>query len=791
MDSARSHVQGLLPYVVLDGDGKPSVKYPDPVANEEDANGNFKQYVCDFGRLIGGYDPCADLTEEEKIYGDKPGRKAGEEMNPDPKNKVSHYLRFRYLDFANAYHYARKQLREGIFVKHITSHDVLTGYGCDGMPNYEAKEIWTYKFDDIVDLYDYTPCNFYGKDKDDHRTIVNFSKEGEYGFVWSNENNEDKPNGTYVLLVGVSMDEDGTIYPNMDKTYKREAEDDPDSVYWEYPDVVEKIKSDSERWVGFGVNFSTGDWAVCKDMEEKFIGFLNIPQDIEGDYVPEKISYSDIPKWQKWFKDHSSGSCCYEKIVGENEPSQIVDKEWTAMGGDKMRDFLAGKEVLLNEAIGNIKGLCEYLVPNMEFPILFTNEYRDTGLWTEYVDEDNPDGVKISQKTKDTCEGKMVLPETEVLSAEWANVEDKGLTVESQLQLVRSEIYHSDDNGVLPGLFDEDGGYYKCRYRNYWEYIEYLYPSDREKEEAVLKESVPPTGSTRFDDYIIKVGEGENEKYYREHNRIYTEVFAIGAPSECHDDYTAANDDSCYFTATVVEEAIPILNTLIPLKEGRGLVDLDFVNLLAKYKTPLKIPYIEWEVHNFYKDEDGNCFGDYVRSIEKTNSQITIEYNIGGKCNSDGSPVKSNTDDGGNTGIILQDIYSYTANYSYICSFEGYSTQISGEYIDFDKTAATATSNELSAKTVDDDGNEVYANKERKYNQAQILGIRTMDVMDGLEPKVMFKQDIADGLNFPVESEVDIEINRGAASAFENYFKLGECNTFQDLENYQNNWFNL
>ena len=352
---------------------------------------------------------------------------------------------------------------------------------------------------------------------------------------------------------------------------------------------------------------------------------------------------------------------------------------------------------------------------------------------------------------------------------------------------MRSEIYHSDDNGVLPGLFDEDGGYYKCYYRNYYEYREYLNPSDNEKENAFHMDSVPASATTEFEHYIISVGNiDEDMNYYKSQHIEQYYKDSISAPLECHDDYTAANNASCYFTATVTEEAIPILRTLIPLKEHRGLIDQDFVNLLAKYKSPLKIPYIKDEVHNFYEDENGDCYGDYVTGIQKSDDQITITYNIGGKCNSNGTPNK-----GENSGVILQDTYDYTANHSYNCSFEDYPTTINGEYIDFDKSAITATSDDLSTKVVDEKGNVTYASKERKCNQAKLLGFRSMDALNGLLPKVRFKQDIADGLNFPVESEVDIEINRGAASAFENYFKLAECNTFQDLENYQNNWFNL
>lgn len=790
IDSARSHVQGLLPYVVLDEQGKPKVVYLNPEENDEDSNGNFKQYVCDFGKKIENYDPCAELTDEEKVYGNNPGRIAGTDMVIEQeKGDVDRYLRFKFLDLNKSYIYAKKQIREGILVKYLGKHEVMTVLECDGSPRMVEKEVWSYKFEGNPEPYAYTPFNYYGNDENKHRTVENYSKEGDYGLIFTNENTEDKPTvgvGEFALLVGASMDENGTIYPNQDKVYKRDEESDPNSVYWEYPDTAGKIKSDSKKWVDFGVGFFGDEyWAVCKDMEEKFIGYLNIPQEIEGDLVPDRISYLDIPEWIDWFRKHTKESCCYEKVVDgdNNNVGNVVDKEWTDRGGDEMKEFLEKNENLLEQALVSIKNMsCEFLVPNMEFPLLLTNEYRDTGLWTEYIDENGKSVDVKEKKYVNKCGETEPDPKTK----DWKNLGSKNLMVESQLQSVRSDIYHSDDNGVLPGLFDIDGGYYKCRYRNYWEYKEYANPSDTEKNNAVLKDSVPATGSTRFDDYIIKVGEGDDEKYYKEDNIIFTEVFGIGAPSECHDDYTAANNDSYYFAATVVEEAVPILNTLVPLKEGRGLVDLDFVNLLAKFKSPIKIPYTVGEVHNFYKDENDNCYGDYVTDIRKTDSQIIITYNIGGKCNPDGSYAPNS-----GYGILLEDTYSYSANHSYNCSFEDYPTTINGEYIDFDSNTKDVENYDLGITEADENGDDVFVPKIRKCNQARLIGMRVMDALDGLTPKVMFKQPEADGVDFSIKSEVDIELNRGASAAFENYFKLGECNTMSDLENYQNNWFNL
>jgi len=54
-----------------------------------------------------------------------------------------------------------------------------------------------------------------------------------------------------------------------------------------------------------------------------------------------------------------------------------------------------------------------------------------------------------------------------------------------------------------------------------------------------------------------------------------------------------------------------------------------------------------------------------------------------------------------------------------------------------------------------------------------------------------FKEDFLNGICEQPKVSVNITVNRGRASAFESHFKLTECNTLEDLENYGNNFFNL
>lgn len=760
MDSARSHVQGLLPYVLPDG----KCHFPD----KNDTDGNFGQYVCDFGLILNEDEDGGDYGREISVGG------AIKDFDGNVR-----YRRFRYLDFARIYSYTKKQIRDGIIVKQVT-RDVIVGIDCDGNPIKESKKVWTDKLDinEAVEPYNYIPINYYGLDSNEHRTAANFAQEGNYGFVFTNqsghETEPDLKTGEYGLIVGIFKD-DGIIYSNQEKIYSR---DENNTVYWEYPDTAGKIKNDCDKWKqsGFSVNNNDDYWTVCKDMEKEFIGYLDIPQDIDGSSVPDRIAYSDIKEWLDWFDKHPKESCCYEKKKDEDGLTNIEDKEWTAHGGDKMRKFLKGKEGLIDNALYHISHPLDnhvYLVPEMDFPLLLTEEYRDTGLWTVYEDSSFKAGTKINAKWWE---------------ADLDNEDEAPLYIESQLQSVRSEVYYSDDNGSLPGLFATDGGYYQCRYRNYWEYTDYSNPTDDEKKNAPKVDEVPASATTRFDDSVVKTGDGDDAKYYRQHNREYIETFPIGAPKDCYDDYRAANNSSCYYAATIVEEAIPILHTLVPLKEGRDLIDGDYIQLLAKYKAPLTIPYIKGEVHNFHQDENGNCFGDYVADINIDGDSIIITYNIGGQCTTGEEPIYNS-----GYGIMLQDTYKYEAEHTYTCQFEDYLTDIKGEYIDFEHSPSSITveNPDLGSMEPDEDGNIVFMPRTRQCNQARIIGLRTGDALNGTGERILFKSPENNNLHFPIKTDVNIELNRGAAAAFESYFKLSECNTMQDLENYQNNWFNI
>ena len=81
----------------------------------------------------------------------------------------------------------------------------------------------------------------------------------------------------------------------------------------------------------------------------------------------------------------------------------------------------------------------------------------------------------------------------------------------------------------------------------------------------------------------------------------------------------------------------------------------------------------------------------------------------------------------------------------------------------------------------------------RKVNRAKIIGMEVgSDFIEGNAIDAMvFTKESSEYLPSGTKDIVDVVLDRGNAAAFERHFKLSECNTFEDLKNYGNNFYNL
>lgn len=191
----------------------------------------------------------------------------------------------------------------------------------------------------------------------------------------------------------------------------------------------------------------------------------------------------------------------------------------------------------------------------------------------------------------------------------------------------------------------------------------------------------------------------------------------------------------------------------------------------------LKIPY-EFGVTKNITTINDEKIGDCFLSATTSGDFITIRYVMGATLNDDYSPKEG-------TGILYEETLKYNSGCVETVFIDGiYEAELYYDKIDYD----------FSKKPF---YNEEY--KQTLYtNQARILKME-LDNVDMYVAKndsgetipLLITKDGIEGLQEDPKYDINAVFNRGAGAAWEHHFKLSECNTIEDLENYGNNYFNL
>lgn len=192
--------------------------------------------------------------------------------------------------------------------------------------------------------------------------------------------------------------------------------------------------------------------------------------------------------------------------------------------------------------------------------------------------------------------------------------------------------------------------------------------------------------------------------------------------------------------------------------------------------NPIKIPFVNNECINIDTYYDGKKSGDSIIGIEKNNDEnsITLTYIIG----ADLTNIKNEYKTVNNTGIIYKEKLNYLTKY--IHTFvDGFECDIYYEYIDYD----------TNLKTIYNNVYDSFCN----IRIARITDMTTFDIWrDNLAVNLpLITKESTESTYSNPKINVDIAFNRGNAAGWEKHFKLSECNTMKDLENYGNNFFNL
>lgn len=182
----------------------------------------------------------------------------------------------------------------------------------------------------------------------------------------------------------------------------------------------------------------------------------------------------------------------------------------------------------------------------------------------------------------------------------------------------------------------------------------------------------------------------------------------------------------------------------------------------------LKIPYVCGIPLNQTSYNDGVITYDEVESIEELGDTVIIRY------------IKGITSGTNKTisGIHYEEISDYEKGLKINTVIDG----IDAVDIYYDA---------ISPHT-----RTIYNSEYKCYRQVNLAKITGMEIggiwtEESAVEAMLFTKDGFEGLKDEPKYNINLLYNRGNAAAWENHFKLSECNTMEDLENYGNNFFNI
>lgn len=370
-------------------------------------------------------------------------------------------------------------------------------------------------------------------------------------------------------------------------------------------------------------------------------------------------------------------------------------------------------------------------IPYIPIPILLTCEYADVGIMTTYYDW-------FGEKTFKNGNTK-----------EWYEVNITGLTTSGTG-------FGIESSGLTPVVTDVSDRNIKMETKIHNLRVEEYFTDDNGNVlQGIFK--TYSDGNGKF----FKCTYNGSEWVFSEYN---------GNDLKCGDDEGVTAGAKKYRTFTLKETVKTYLDSL---DADSGDIYYFLIRYDNSEDTPMEIPYVENVVVN--KDYSNGAYtGDYIKHIVAANGIITFEYVIGAVFTSDDYSI--NTSTGGTIYFEEYNYYPKTEASVDIDGFEG--VKYWYNYIDFDNQKEYVY-------------NEAF-NLERNANISDVKQLVIGDVWrkDGTVLNTpVFKEEYLMGVSADSNIDINVEVDRGNAAAFERHLRLCECNTMQDLEEIANGSF--
>ena len=526
-------------------------------------------------------------------------------------------------------------------------------------------------------------------------------------------------------------------------------------------------------------------------VEDNFIGILPIPAEITGDSVPEFLYYSDIVEWYDWFKTYEGDTNC------------CIRETWKKKGGDAMYAFLAGHLNLYRDALENAKLFFVEdpegrHVPKINISLAIISKFDDVGIVTGYVDDKDefPYGGQE--------EGVVV----------------SGGTANSKILDLKSPVLSYDDAGtILPGLLNKRVNLiYDCQEGGKTWVRRDIYKEESWSNYARFTISPtflsqPTSGGSRY----------ESELEYCEVDRIHISYEqSLGIPFASVYD----KDNGYVINQSYAKYYDEYGDVYLNIRELNGTI---CVEMIGDYITNIVIPSerdkirFEYTIQGHYwasvkvnQSEINNRINLYAYSFEKeiegSGIRYTEEYDyypeseVGPYMFYD-KPKKRTCpvdDQDMNKPIEVTDLRERMLKMDKI-DFDAARVRIRHHELEIERDGLLATIAGYAAGDVWRDGHFTISGipydsksilKDKKItslSDEKISGlIKTIEVSSRESIKTpIYKEEALNGIKANVNKKIKFSVNRGYVSAKEIHYKLSECNSLEDMENYGNNYFNL
>lgn len=742
-DKCRSHVCGLLPFVRYNGTSE--IEY----VTKDTVGGNYGHYACD---------PCLINAN-------------GKELS-----------RLRTLDILKDFYYTKHSIKNGVFVKKatITEEEVLK-ITCTNTGNTVSSVTTTqivFKPQDQVEKYEILDLKYFNKGQHNYSFVVpneyieavektpdTRSEEEEKLIDIIDFHKEVIDSGTDFLLI-LNYNKVAEYNVKWEKWLRGKEKlildgeyNTPSNILKFYTDVKKYIlgETDSDDIVYITSEIKDlGD--VIIDEEKAFFTYLPPTMDLQIILNNESNCNYNYCTYEYSVYDGFLKDAVKKYTPTENLRPQWLEYDENQRGGyceSKLPTLIHPSSIMVGD---NILGIYKTFGDNYEGGQLFkcvyctgtsvqTNTYEHKqevyylhNTSEEAFLEDGPIQISIGEEELPTPNGDP-----------YQIIGVSVITSSTTKSTVITPIEYDDKDGEKVTLRSITQTDIILRTYGWWEC---------EKITAISN------GAWSYNGHEIICGDGEDLRPYNSSNS------------------TAGKKTHKYRNVTILECASKLINKtnvntgdifffLSRYDNGkvRGSKKLENINSDGGEIHSLGIPYKAGEKLNNVSYEDGTEVYDKILITSASGDTMDIIYGLG-----------ISVDENGNEsiGIKCKDSFHYEKEVLKNISIDGVYNV--GVYCDI-------LSNNLGVVGV---SSKEYKGL-RKVQQSKIMGMTVGSIWtsNNAVEALLFTREGFEELKEDPKYNINLSFNRGNAAAWESHYKLSECNTMEDLENYGNNFFNL